>query len=614
MKIQLLLTFIALSPLALCQYTGVRPYTPIPVTSDEQRRGLLRQDPALLEFAARVNERILIEVDGPDSVALVQENVNVNMDCLPWLRRFTGGEIQWFMQLRDISGEPIGETIAFDPEQRGYTIRIGGEYNRWFNVTGTIIMVGAEDPSFGDYICSVCVDRGTPSQECHNATTTLHILGAPPVLEKPVDNEPVLILDAEVYRIGANFCINANENRNIVLVYEIKIYNTPSAVPEPIRTWTKDGHTIYSQLAGDRNTPEINKTFLMQGRNVVFMPGLIIPQPLNPTRFGELGIRLSAQGEGNITMEMPHIGLTRETFAGVVFEEILGVYTCSVSNVYGQDTAQTTIRECGVLTAPGLAVSAGNDSTSLHFTISPSTPPEDVRSYTIVAVGAKSNRSISVPIREVEGSVVTAGGFEPGLYIFYVCPVGPRGRLGPCSDSVAYRIQPPLSLRLINSSPRMHGGDISVEFIPSRSLKSAQCSIIDVLNLNRSTVDCSSGRVRFQGMSSGLYRLRIIARDSTGERVVERRTLFVCDEEEGSCGVNLINEGVTVEGDCATIQFTSCGRVDSFMCRLNRDPFKPCRSPLRLCGLEASEHRLLILPSGGQCLEKGRLVAKFEVA
>lgn len=85
-------------------------------------------------------------------------------------------------------------------------------------------------------------------------------------------------------------------------------------------------------------------------------------------------------------------------------------------------------------------MSAGADSTSLQFAITPSIPPEDVESYTIVAAGAKSNRSISVPASEVGGSVVTAGGFEPGLYILYVCAVGPSGHVGPCSDSVTHTL------------------------------------------------------------------------------------------------------------------------------------------------------------------------------
>ncbi len=48
------------------------------------------------------------------------------------------------------------------------------------------------------------------------------------------------------------------------------------------------------------------------------------------------------------------------------------------------------------------------------------------------------------------------------------------------------------------------------------------------------------------------------------------------DGNPGSCGVNLINEGVIVNEDCARIQFTGCGPVESYLCKLDRDPFKPC--------------------------------------
>ncbi len=48
------------------------------------------------------------------------------------------------------------------------------------------------------------------------------------------------------------------------------------------------------------------------------------------------------------------------------------------------------------------------------------------------------------------------------------------------------------------------------------------------------------------------------------------------DGNPGSCGVNLINEGVIVNEDCARIQFTGCGPVESYLCKLDRNPFRPC--------------------------------------
>lgn len=65
------------------------------ITGAEERALELAQDPALLELAARTGESVLIVIDGPSTTAIVQEGVNVNITCLPWLQRFHGGSIQW---------------------------------------------------------------------------------------------------------------------------------------------------------------------------------------------------------------------------------------------------------------------------------------------------------------------------------------------------------------------------------------------------------------------------------------------------------------------------------------------------------------------------------------
>ena len=49
------------------------------------------------------------------------------------------------------------------------------------------------------------------------------------------------------------------------------------------------------------------------------------------------------------------------------------------------------------------------------------------------------------------------------------------------------------------------------------------------------------------------------------------------DDEEDSCGVNLINEGVTVSGDCVRVQFTGCGGVEAYQCKLNDRSFTTCK-------------------------------------
>ena len=112
----------------------------------------------------------------------------------------------------------------------------------------------------------------------------------------------------------------------------------------------------------------INESFLMQGRNIVFMQDLILPAPLVPVGDG-LTFELETPARGNITMDIPEIGLNRATFTEIVFQEVLGVYECEVFNIYGRDIAQSTIRECGEFLClfflpgpgPGLGLGLGHE-------------------------------------------------------------------------------------------------------------------------------------------------------------------------------------------------------------------------------------------------------------
>ena len=75
--------------------------------ADERELELL-SDPELLEIAAKTNDVVNIRLTGASQSGVAQEGVNVNIDCLPWLRRFPGGSIEWtFIQL-DEFGNPTG--------------------------------------------------------------------------------------------------------------------------------------------------------------------------------------------------------------------------------------------------------------------------------------------------------------------------------------------------------------------------------------------------------------------------------------------------------------------------------------------------------------------------
>ena len=52
---------------------------------------------------------------------------------------------------------------------------------------------------------------------------------------------------------------------------------------------------------------------------------------------------------------------------------------------------------------------------------------------------------------------------------------------------------------------------------------------------------------------------------------------MIIPEEEGFCLVHFINDGVTVDGDSAIIEFEGIGDFENFLCDLDRQGLEPCK-------------------------------------
>ena len=75
------------------------------LTPEEEQAHQLNQNPDLLQFAARFLSRVHIEITRAHQTVIVQEGVNANIDCLPWIMNFTGGTVLWFFKGRELDGE-----------------------------------------------------------------------------------------------------------------------------------------------------------------------------------------------------------------------------------------------------------------------------------------------------------------------------------------------------------------------------------------------------------------------------------------------------------------------------------------------------------------------------
>ena len=151
----------------------------------------LSQNPDLLDVTAKTGETIKIQLNSPDQTGFFQENVNVLLDCTPWLMRFPGGGVRWFSlrfdpitgMIASQAGVPVTEVAINLNRQPNDRIQIMGTYNEILNITATALRVAAEDPTAGIYRCEVCVPpEPSDCAECHSSNTTVFLQGKPPVV------------------------------------------------------------------------------------------------------------------------------------------------------------------------------------------------------------------------------------------------------------------------------------------------------------------------------------------------------------------------------------------------------------------------------------------------
>ena len=98
----------------------------------------------------------------------------------------------------------------------------------------------------------------------------------------------------------------------------------------------------------------------------------------------------------------------------------------------------------------------------------------------------------------------------------------------------------------------------------------------DCLNLHLPSHSGSSGSVSFTDLAPGRYVLRVAAANSKEDRVIERRR-FEISSDPSFCTTHLINGGVTVRGDTATVEFAEMGPAEMFRCRLDTEPAFACK-------------------------------------
>ena len=86
----------------------------------------------------------------------------------------------------------------------------------------------------------------------------------------------------------------------------------------------------------------------------------------------------------------------------------------------------------------------------------------------------------------------------------------------------------------------------------------------------------SIGTFSRTGVLPGIYFLRIVARDLiTREKKVLTTTIDL-NASEDHCTPYLINRQLRIDGNMVSVEYTSTGQYNGFMCSLNRQEI-PCK-------------------------------------
>ena len=86
----------------------------------------------------------------------------------------------------------------------------------------------------------------------------------------------------------------------------------------------------------------------------------------------------------------------------------------------------------------------------------------------------------------------------------------------------------------------------------------------------------SNGHAQFFDLEPGVYVLRVVATNQVPDKELTRRTFEISNDPK-HCSTHLINNGVTVVGNNATVEFAGSGPAKGYKCKLDRNDFYPCK-------------------------------------
>ena len=143
------------------------------------------------------------------------------------------------------------------------------------------------------------------------------------------------------YSVAGDFCVTYATQRLQELDCDVLIYS-PTPIPNPQRTWMRNNDVVYTAELGA--APDASE-FIMN--NTILMPGVLDPQTFTVLSDGQIFFTYQVENISAPGM-IPDV-MSTEAAERILFNLLLGTWTCSASNELGSDSITYTIRECGML-------------------------------------------------------------------------------------------------------------------------------------------------------------------------------------------------------------------------------------------------------------------------
>ena len=121
--------------------------------------------------------------------AIVQQNVEIIINCSQWFRDNPGNDTYITRTLIDESGEEADyPPERLETSDYGFPSRILVD-DESVTILRTILVQGAEDPDSSIYMCKSCVtSEDGLIENCQSASVTVYPIGSAPKIDAAADN------------------------------------------------------------------------------------------------------------------------------------------------------------------------------------------------------------------------------------------------------------------------------------------------------------------------------------------------------------------------------------------------------------------------------------------